>query len=62
MVVKVLVTAGATVQAQAVMYKTVVQIMLLYGSESWVVTGVVLIFLEGFHHRFARWISGMTAQ
>ena len=34
--------------------------MILYGSESWVVTGEMLKILEGLHHRAARWITGMT--
>ena len=35
--------------------------MLLYFSESWVVTGSILTFLEGFHHWAARRITRMTA-
>ena len=34
--------------------------VLLYGSDSWVVTGAMLKLLEGFHHRVARRIEGMT--
>ena len=40
-------------------YKAVVQSVLLYGSESWVVAPAVLKVLEGFHHRVARKLSGM---
>ena len=42
------------------MYKAVAQSVLLYGSESWVVTGDMLKFLTVFHHRAARRITGMT--
>ena len=35
--------------------------MILYGSESWVVTGDMLKVLEGFNHRAGRWMKGMTA-
>ena len=35
--------------------------MIMYGSEIWVVTGDILKVLEGFHHRVARRITGMTA-
>ena len=37
-------------------YKAVAQLVLLYGSEIW-----VLKILEGFHHREDRQITGMTA-
>ena len=43
------------------MYNAVAQLVLLYGSESWVVTGAMLKVLGGFHHRVARRITGMTA-
>ena len=39
MVVKVLMRMGATVPAWAMLYKAVVQTVVLYGSKSWVVTG-----------------------
>ena len=40
------------------MYKALFQAVLLYGSEIWVVTDAMMLFLEG----FARQIEGMTAQ
>ena len=40
---------GSTVRAQGMMYKAVVQLVLLYGSESWVVTRAMVKVLEGFH-------------
>ena len=39
-------------------YKAVVQSVLLYGCETWVITPQVLRVLEGFHHRVARRLSG----
>ena len=42
-------------------FKAVVQMVLLYGSESWVVTYVMLKVLEGFHHWVDRRIAGMSS-
>ena len=33
------------------MYKVVVQTVILYGSMSWVLTEAILEVLEGFHHK-----------
>ena len=46
MIAMVLVNTGSTVQARGVMYKAVIQLMLLYGSERWMVTGEMLKVLE----------------
>ena len=43
------------------MYKAVLQLVILYGSDIWVVMGDMLKVLEGFHNRTARWITGMMA-
>ena len=43
------------------MYKAVDQLVLLYSSDTWVLTGEMLKFLEGFGHRAAWRITGMTA-
>ena len=45
---------------EGMLYKSVVQLVLLYWSESWVVTGSMLKLLEGFHHRVVRSIMGIT--
>ena len=42
-----------TVRSQGAMYKEVTQLVLLYGSEIWVMTGEMLKVLEGFHYRAA---------
>ena len=49
-------------QARGILYKAVVQLVLLYESESWVVTGEMIKILESFHHQVARRITGMAAQ
>ena len=41
------------------MYKAVAQSVLLYSSESLVVTGAMLKVLEGLHHQLARQVTGM---
>ena len=62
MIARVLERTGSTVQVQGAMYKAVAQSVLLYGSESWVVTGEMLKVLTEFHHRASRRITGMTAK
>ena len=47
---KVMLKTGATVRARGIMYKAVVQSMLLHRSESWMVTGAILKVIEGFNH------------
>ena len=42
------------------MYKVVAQSVLLYGREIWMVMGEILKVLEGFRHRAAQLIMGMT--
>ena len=39
-------------------YKAVVQTVLIYGSESWVVSGDIMRKLRSFHHRVARYLTG----
>ena len=43
------------------LYKAVVQSVLLYGCESWTITDSMRKVLEGFHHRIARRIAGKVA-
>ena len=50
------------VQEWEMVYKVVVQMVLLYGSDSWVVTEAMLNVLEGFHHRVAQKIAGISDQ
>ena len=51
---------GATVRSQAMVYKTLDQTVIFYGSDSWLVVDVMLKVLEGFHHRVACSITGST--
>ena len=53
---------GATVQAQGRINNAVVQSVLLYGSESWVVTGYMLKVLKGLQNWVEIRIMGMMAQ
>jgi hypothetical protein len=55
---KVLRTEGANPKICASFYKAVVQTVLLFGSETWVISPAMLRTLEGFHHRVARQLSG----
>ena len=57
-ILRVFAKIGAMLRSHVVMYKTVDQLVLLYGSESWVVTGVMLKFLEGFYHQVSKRITG----
>ena len=61
MVAKVQTKAGAAVQAWVMMYEAVVQTVLMYWSEIQVVTGAMLIVIEGFNHRVDRQITRKTA-
>ena len=42
------------------MYTPVVQTVLLYGRDSWVITEAIMKVLEVFNHRIARRIKGKT--
>jgi hypothetical protein len=58
----ILVLDGASPRARGLFYKAVVQAVLLYGCETWVVTNAMLRVLEGFHHEVAQRISGLMPQ
>ena len=60
MITRVLEKTGATVWDRGMMYKSVDQSVLLYRSDSWVMTGAMIKVMEGFHHRTARQITGIT--
>ena len=51
---------GSIVQAHGMLYKSLDQTVLIYWSDSWVVTRVILKLLEVFHHWAAWRIAGMT--
>ena len=62
MVARVLERTGSLVWARGAMYKAVAQLVLLYGIESWVVTGEILKVLEGLYHQVAQRITGMRVK
>jgi exonuclease III len=55
---RILSKEGANPKAMASIYKAVVQAVLLYGSESWVLTQSMEKKLQSFHRRCARYITG----
>ena len=62
MIARVLERTEETVQAWGAMYKVVEQLVLLYGSDIWVVTGEMIKVLTVSHHCVAQWITGMTSK
>ena len=60
MVGKVVIKMGAKVRERGMMFKAVVQSVLLYGSKSWVVMGDMLKVLKGFHNWVVRRIARTT--
>eukprot|EP00978_Attheya_sp_CCMP212_P011353 scaffold28024_cov58-Attheya_sp.AAC.1 len=54
----ILARGGVTPRVPGMFYKAVVQSILLFGSETWVVTKPMLQALEGFYHRVARRTEG----
>ena len=59
-ITRVLAKMGATVRTRGMMYKAVDKSVIMYRSESWVVTGEMVKLLEGFHHWSSRRIMGTT--
>jgi len=55
---RILSKEGANPKAMASFYKAIVQSVLLYGSESWVLTLSMENELQSFHRRCARYITG----
>jgi hypothetical protein len=54
---KLLSREGANPIAMGIFYKVIVQSVLLYGSESWVITKSKMVQLRSFHRRCARYIA-----
>jgi len=55
---RVLAREGADARVSGMFYKAVIQSVLLYSCETWVITPSVLKALAGFHNRMARRLSG----
>ena len=62
MMAKVKGKTRAPVKARSMVYKAVVQEVLLYGRKIWVVTDAMMKLMEGFHRRISIYIMGMTAR
>ena len=60
-VLGVTVKAGVTVRARVVLYKSVVQAVLVYRSDRWFIVDVLKKVLEGLHHHISWRITGNTA-
>ena len=60
-VTKVLKKTGVKVRAQTMMYKAVVQAILMCGRNILVMTEAMLKVLDWFHHCVARRIEGMSS-
>ena len=58
---RILARDGATAAVSGMFYRAIVQTVLLFSSETWVVTPTLLQSLESFHHAIARRISGKRA-
>ena len=60
MVEKVIGKTGTPIKARVIVYKAVLQQLLLYDSERWVMTDVMMTVLEVLHHRIVRQIKRMA--
>jgi hypothetical protein len=49
---------GANPKIMGTFYKTIIQSVLLYGSESWVISNHMMRALRSFHWRCAQYITG----
>jgi hypothetical protein len=58
MIGRILSKKGANPKVMATFYKTIVQSVLLYGAESWVISKHMMSSLRSFHRRCARFITG----
>ena len=58
---RILAQDDATPQVSGMFYKAIIQTVLLFSSETWVVTPSLLLQLESFHHAAAWQIAGKRA-
>ena len=59
---KLVMKMESMVRAQGMMYNAVMQSVLLYGRETWVVMGDIMKVREGFHPWVSKRVTGMTAR
>ena len=57
----VMMKAGAAVRSREIFYKALVQTVLFYDSDIWVITDFMMKVLEGFNHHIARSITMKTS-
>jgi len=57
MISRILSSEGANTRVMGLFYKAIVQSVLLFGSETWVLTKKMITALESFHHQCARTIT-----
>jgi hypothetical protein len=55
---RILARESATSRISALFYKATIQTVLLFGSETWVITDEILQMLTSFHHGIARQLTG----
>jgi hypothetical protein len=58
MISRILARESASPRISAMFYKATIQTVLLYGSETWVISDEILQMLTSFHHGIARWLTG----
>jgi hypothetical protein len=58
MISRVLTRESASPRISVLFYKATIQTVLLYGSETWVMTGEILQMLTSFHHGIAQRLTG----
>jgi hypothetical protein len=57
-IARILTIDGASPRVMRYFYEAIIKTVLLYGSESWTLTGRMIGRLRSFHHRVARYITG----
>jgi hypothetical protein len=58
LIARVLSRESASPRISAIFYKATIQTVLLYGSETWVLTDEIIQILTSFHHSVARKLTG----
>jgi hypothetical protein len=58
MICRILMRENASPRISSLFYKATIQTVLLYGSETWVITNEILQLLTSFHHGTARRLTG----
>ena len=59
---RVLYNTGVTMRSRSVLYKAMVKTVMLYRSDSWVITESMMKVLEEFHHQILRRLTRKTTR